>query len=618
MDTTTKVKRKRPDIAAKKKERKNTNETCVKACLLQSLYDNAFKESIATALRERAETYSRRIHAASLAACGLLKELFHNIEDADLPSFHVPVNLFDQTTARQLMLGSAGKRPETVNTFIADYEQRHPRLFPALPRHSADSNIYSHGATQYVTVLKNTLWMRLEGRVRSFLKRSFPQKKDRYRRVTMMYRILGWSLPPSVANQYTETTDDVAIIDAHRNVLGLQGAQKADDTWFKDATNLWSILKYYVFLNRHYARNGLPEFNIVPIFKIKRHFCYVDTYTFYGVLKDAGAITCNEATFKGMADYHWRSVFNIRRLEGAKNIFTGSIQTDGITVVVHFRRPSNDQDQTSDGNKKKAATLHDIRKPNDRIVAIDPGRVNIFYGVEKASDGHVVSYKLTRSQYYKEAGMHVAIRKTQHWQNTNILDEHKALSNVSTKGVCIHKHRAYLEWHNKHSAAVWNEHMKPRWARQRFRLYGAKKRVFANFFNTIANKDPSKRVVVAYGSAKFAPGGRGELAVPTTRAYKECRHRFPTAMVDEFRTTKISSIDDKVLEQVQRLKHKGKGSNTVLRGLLWSSTSNKFVNRDRNAALNILRCATLAVRPSILTRHDAQGALKQRIGKWIH
>jgi transposase len=89
-------------------------------------------------------------------------------------------------------------------------------------------------------------------------------------------------------------------------------------------------------------------------------------------------------------------------------------------------------------------------------------------------------------------------------------------------------------------------------------------------------------------------------------------------MVDEFRTTKISSIDDKVLEQVQRLKHKGKGSNTVLRGLLWSSTSNKFVNRDRNAALNILRCATLAVRPSILTRHDAQGALKQRIGKWIH
>jgi hypothetical protein len=160
--------------------------------------------------------------------------------------------------------------------------------------------------------------------------------------------------------------------------------------------------------------------------------------------------------------------------------------------------------------------------------------------------------------------------------------------------------------------------MKPRWARQRFRLYGAKKRVFANFFNTIANKDPSKRVVVAYGSAKFAPGGRGELAVPTTRAYKECRHRFPTAMVDEFRTTKISSIDDKVLEQVQRLKHKGKGSNTVLRGLLWSSTSNKFVNRDRNAALNILRCATLAVRPSILTRQDAQGALKQRIGKWIH
>ena len=53
--------------------------------------------------------------------------------------------------------------------------------------------------------------------------------------------------------------------------------------------------------------------------------------------------------------------------------------------------------------------------------------------------------------------------------------------------------------------------------------YGGKKRVFANFFNKIKNGgDTSRRVVIAYGSAKFAPGGRNELSVPTTRAFKDC------------------------------------------------------------------------------------------------
>ena len=44
------------------------------------------------------------------------------------------------------------------------------------------------------------------------------------------------------------------------------------------------------------------------------------------------------------------------------------------------------------------------------------------------------------------------------------------------------------------------------------RLYGGKKRVFAKFFNGLVSK--GKKTVVAYGAAKFAPGGKGEMAVP--------------------------------------------------------------------------------------------------------
>jgi hypothetical protein len=49
--------------------------------------------------------------------------------------------------------------------------------------------------------------------------------------------------------------------------------------------------------------------------------------------------------------------------------------------------------------------------------------------------------------------------------------------------------------------------------------------------------DVSKRIVIAFGSAKFVLGGRNEVSVPTSRAFKECQMTFPTIVVDEFRTT---------------------------------------------------------------------------------
>ena len=67
-------------------------------------------------------------------------------------------------------------------------------------------------------------------------------------------------------------------------------------------------------------------------------------------------------------------------------------------------------------------------------------------------------------------------------------------------------------------------------------------RVFANFFNKIKDFDKSKPVKLAYGSAKFNPTGKGEVAVPTTGAFKECSYQFPMVLVDEYLTTKISRL----------------------------------------------------------------------------
>ena len=41
--------------------------------------------------------------------------------------------------------------------------------------------------------------------------------------------------------------------------------------------------------------------------------------------------------------------------------------------------------------------FHDV----SRVIAIDPGRVNIVYAEEKLPDGSFKTYKLTRGQYYE-------------------------------------------------------------------------------------------------------------------------------------------------------------------------------------------------------------------------
>ena len=146
-------------------------------------------------------------------------------------------------------------------------------------------------------------------------------------------------------------------------------------------------------------------------------------------------------------------------------------------------------------------------------------------------------------------------------------------------------------------------------------LYGGKKRVFAKFFNNLEKEIkqavPGCNIVVAYGAAKFAPGGKGELSVPTSRAHKECDSRVNTKVTAEFRSSKVDYKDDSILQNIA-VTSKPK---FALRGVLWNVRREEFVSRDLNAALNIRRY--LLHRPAILNRRLAENKLEQRVVKRI-
>ena len=607
-----KIKKARTDRSDKLKLRKSTDETVVKSTLLNYLLgDQEVKLKFINAIQSRVLSFSKRINMASLSLNEIIKISFNGIDDVcDV----VLPNIFDQTFIRQLMLGTDGVSKVIDHFDLKTYLKENPSYLCTRERQYYDSNIYSAGAIKYITNLKNSLIFNLEKRIKKFTKiyQEINQITDNVR-LAMLYKINRWKMPESIAN-ISLNNDIINECEYQRYILGIDENEIINP----ESIIPENILKYYVYLNRFYESIDKPMFNLVPICNIKLHYITIDKYTFYGILKEIKVINCNEKIFNDYAEDHIRSIINISKLQGRYNTFTGTIETDGIIMCTHFTRPkqvkSISEASTSASKKLSFEHGYDVKIPKDnRVVAIDPGRINIYYGVENKTKK---IYKLTRRQYYKESGIVKANKQSITWQR-NIKKELVQLSLVSTKGSNLIKHKEYIKTYLMIYDSLWNEYTKSRWSRQRFRLYGGKKRVFAKFFNSIKNEDPTRRVTIAFGDGKFSSGGKNEQCVATTRAFKECSLRFNCKVVNEFRTSKIHHEDDSILKRVA-FKDAIQPKNW-LRGLLWCSSTNnsKFVNRDFNGAMNILRCALLAERPLILQRQENQGRLIDQLGKKI-
>jgi hypothetical protein len=350
-------------------------------------------------------------------------------------------------------------------------------------------------------------------------------------------------------------------------------------------------------------------------------------------MKEAGMLSegTTEAAFLALGRDHWSSVFKVDRMRGKQRwSFTGTIDTDGTAMCAHFVSPKLVDVEPAERSER----CYDPKKY--RVLGVDPGRSNILSMAEPLEAGGHRSFMLTRRQYYAEAGIYQANAWSAIWSK-GVAAQVEALSAVSPKGASLAGFLLFMKNWFAVRGAIFHEFAKPRWAQQRLRLYGGKQRVFARFLNRVEaaanDENDCRQTVLAYGSAKFAPGGKGEVAVPTSRAFKECAKRFHCQLVSEFRTSqtfyengvrleKVAvALSDPKLAGAQGPAEAGRRRVAVVRGLLWcgsTSDNGKFVNRDVNAALNIRNCAVKARRPVWLDRAKNPTPLPpQRIVKFI-
>jgi hypothetical protein len=658
----------------RKKENKKTQEYIIKSSLVNSLvtYPNStFKNDFLKAISERVLESSKGLQRLSFALNIFLKELISkktNPLDIVLPIFLSGV--LDTTFARQLMLGQ-----ETANIVNKDVElflnERNNLLPRPQKRFSGDRNITVRAVEQYLTNFKTYLETTFEKKQNAFL-RIWCSRHSLEDIKIIRYLINGWEL----YKPYVATEETNKLVNFHRKLLNLKDNETFNSTHIKN--NYEKVIVYYSVLSKYLTKHNFSGILTAPMSHMNMTYIQIDTEVLYGILKDMDVLDGNLSYFKANSSFYWSSVINtnkyLTRLQRSICNFTNTIQTDGVSICIHYRRPIikdtvyeekvkeiNDSSKTK---KDKAIELKQLKLDknwnfekfeNDRIIGQDPGRVNLFSGSEKLENGSWKKYSLTKSHFYEKSGIKDLNRKSKRW-NLKLKSELEQLSKFSTRST-LESFISYTQVILNNYSKLWLEYSNKKWARSRLHVYSGKKKVYDTFFNSL--KDNSgRRVIIAYGDAGFASSSKYELTAPTTRVLTETKKHFKVVMIDEFRTTQIhsesgirlspvveittpnenkrdeyllfleqnkDSPNKKIRKKVKEINRKLNkyikevGSIRTVRGLLWYNSTNgsKFINRDFDSSKSMAGCyGTYPLRPIGLSRDDIEQPIPSK--KYIY
>jgi hypothetical protein len=573
--------RKRPDVLQRLKNRKGTQERVVKCGLNKHLIN----KKLIPEIEDWIITVSKVTNRGSLIFNRMLLHCLN--EQKPLP------DLTDQTLYVQCLNIGVGNIRKSI-PLLLETHNKYFKDFPVPEKCRGDIQAYVYAAQKYMTNFKNSLIFAFDSRQKAFIKHWCKQNQlTKEQTYSIRCAVNGWPIKtmiPEIAERFIEDQQFILGTFSPENVI--------TKAWL--GTHMETVVRYfYHILTYNEKYEDTRKFTMAPISKIGRHFLTIDARILYHMMKNVNLINRGQSTFRSMKKEQFKSVF---KFEGLCNRgeFTYVIETDGISACFHFRVPIEEKE---DGNRE-------LKKSN-RVIAIDPGRSNLIYGIEKLDDGTTKTYRLTRNEFYTSAGMKARIRKTAKWEK-DIEAAEVVFRQHSLKTIKDSEWVKFLKDYISVYEKLWEEKTKKKWAREAFRVYCLRNKMLDKFFQKMMGKE---KPIIAYGAAKFNPTNKNELSVPTTYLAKRCSIHFSTVFVDEYNTTKIChGCDTKLCPVIFDGKE--------CRGLRWcgSTKCRTFLNRDLNAALNILRCFESATaRPYSLCRNSRNETKKpERERLYLH
>ena len=517
---------------------KNFDTYTLKCGLDKALCINSnFKRSFVEDVEKRITSISKATHKLGILMNVFIRDCLEKSKNPCnivIPAF---LSEKDTTFARQIMLGSdkTSKPNESIRIFLDKYE--HLINQTQIKRYQGDTNSFTRAAESYLTNYKTYLSTNFEKKQIAFIS-LWLQKHDIDIKFTrhMRYLINGWDFS-KLKNRLKllrmpEKTIDFIMFQ--RKLLNLTEDIFIDNKWLK--TNYETIIVYYSVMSRYFKKHSKSQVPLAPLCKIRSKFLHIDVDVFYGILKGLN-IRCEKAVvIRENKDLYYNQVFKINKLLTSQQIqkgfkFTGTLMTDGCALNVFFKRPKlipNEQPEELDRND-----------PNIRVIANDPGRSTLFCGVEKLEDGIYKNYSLTRNHFHTVSGAKKAVKNTNRWNNECLKETIEEMSQTNSRSVNLCDFSKYVKSVNDNYLKLWDEYLKKRYSRQRFKIYSGKKKAYDTFFKSLTNENDTRQTVIAYGDAGFASNSKYEIAAPTTALETQCKKWFKVVKVDEFRTTQV-------------------------------------------------------------------------------
>jgi len=125
------------------------------------------------------------------------------------------------------------------------------------------------------------------------------------------------------------------------------------------------------------------RFYVVPLCNIRAHFVTIDSADLHGIMREICPefkVSRKEVTGVNREKYQ-KNIFEIKRLKvSEQKVFTGVIETDGVSMCVHRRRlkadrlvPCSASPVTKHEDEKEADPATQKVQDNDFVVGADPG-----------------------------------------------------------------------------------------------------------------------------------------------------------------------------------------------------------------------------------------------------
>ena len=593
-----KQKAKRPDVALRLQNKRNTIETVV-PCSLSGRLAVSLPHKCRLLLCKEIDTWvlsvSKIVHRLSIMFNRFLLYLLNT--GTPVPKLN---SSFFTGLALHGMKVSNKKSKEDYHSILDDFCSNEfdvgNGLFPKIERQRGDCQAIVIACKRYETNFKNTLHVPFFTRQKSYVRI--------WMKVNGISGVKVWEVQKKINRwgRWKTDNDDHFPLKLKKFIQEEQGFFPVDlnEEWLKK--NMENVLSYYYRILRFFHTTGEGnKFRLAPLCQIKCHFLTIDNTVLREILINVRSQTDvfpeflnNAIETKDMNDTIWKSVFNYDGLRRRRQ-FGHQVDTNGEKICFHFK-----VSKKKNNKRKRHVEAKRKKKENQRLISIDPGRTNLITAWDEEKDKF---YRLTRRQYYTETGM-LERTKNAIRRNLEMKGVYEAMSRAPTRSIEEKDWFNYQMIVTHHYDKLWEFKTRRIWKKEDLRVSCLKEKCLDKFFNefkTKGEKDP----VVVYGASCFHHTGKGELSVPVKYVYKKCCQKYKTEKENE----KYSTIMHHKCKETLMAVKKRSGE---VRGLRWCPTCRELVSRDENASINIKRSYESEERPKYLCDTYKRPVKKER------